>query len=271
MACLEGLLLKISFWFHHDSNASTDPKMMRLTAKYGCAGYGAFWRMIEFMHAHCQGRLAMDDVAMLAVEYRWPELSAMVDDCCEWGLFVCDGGYISSKRLDEELGLLATRREAGKLGATTRWNGKPIAPASKPHSTRNADRVDKREEKEEKEPGRAYGAHVLLSDSEYKTLRAGLGESELQRFIGAVNDYCDSKGKSYKDWSATIRGWARKDGKWRDRPAPDAPRAVACPVCGTAPAGTEGFCRTCGIDRIAWKDTEAVADARMRWQKEKEV
>jgi len=115
----------------------------------------------------------------------------------------------------------------------------------------------------------SYGESVLLADEEYAELKAGLGEKALREYIGKVNDYCASKGKAYKDYAATIRTWARKDNKWRDKQADKA--TVTCPVCAAVPAGTEGYCLRCGLERSSWKDTEAVADARMRWQKEKEA
>lgn len=114
-------MAKDAYWFRHDSNAATDPKMIRLIGKYGCAGYGAFWRVIEFIHAHCDGKLSMSDVDVLAAEYRYPELPAMISDCQAWGLFEKDGECLMSHRLNEELELLAERKNASRNASRMRW------------------------------------------------------------------------------------------------------------------------------------------------------
>lgn len=57
-----------------------------------------------------------------------------------------------------------------------------------------------------------YGAYrnVLLSDEQYEKLKAEF-PSDYQDRIEAVSAYCQSTGKSYKDYLATIRNWAKRD------------------------------------------------------------
>ena len=94
---------KDAYWFRHDSNAAHDPKMMRLTAKYGCAGYGAFWRVVEYMRDQDGGALHEGDIEVLAVELREPALPQIIEDCCAWKLFERVDGSIQSKRLCREI------------------------------------------------------------------------------------------------------------------------------------------------------------------------
>ena len=58
----------------------------------------------------------------------------------------------------------------------------------------------------------AYGQYknVMLSDHELETLKNEYPIDYQQR-IEAVSEYCASHGKSYKNYLATIRAWARKD------------------------------------------------------------
>lgn len=187
-------MAKDAYWFRHDSNASTDPKMMRLTAKYGCAGYGAFWRVIEFIHSHCSGVLERSDVEILASEFRYPELPAMIDDCCAWGLFEVDGGgeRVVSKRLNEELQLLADRKDAGKSAAQRRWHGNanPLGAQCATHARGNAqtektDREDRTERTESTnrdeigEPrGKGRGPTAVSAGVESPAGRPGEAEHE---------------------------------------------------------------------------------------------
>lgn len=58
----------------------------------------------------------------------------------------------------------------------------------------------------------AYGQYknVMLSDHELETLKNEY-PIDYQKRIEAVSEYCASHGKSYKNYLATIRVWARKD------------------------------------------------------------
>ena len=65
-----------------------------------------------------------------------------------------------------------------------------------------------------KEIRHKYGEYqnVLLSDTDYEKLKAEFPTDYDER-IEAVSEYCKSSGKSYKDYLATIRAWARRDAK----------------------------------------------------------
>ena len=58
----------------------------------------------------------------------------------------------------------------------------------------------------------AYGQYknVMLSDQEFEMLKSEY-PMDYQKRIEAVSEYCASHGKSYKNYLATIRVWARKD------------------------------------------------------------
>lgn len=68
---------------------------------------------------------------------------------------------------------------------------------------------------DKKKPARhAYGIYgnVLLSDDELEKLKSEF-PSDWQERIESVSTYCASKGKAYKNYLATIRAWAKRDGK----------------------------------------------------------
>jgi hypothetical protein len=61
----------------------------------------------------------------------------------------------------------------------------------------------------------AYGPHVRLTPDEFKALTESVtgGEPQVQRLIESMNDYLAAgRKKPYKDFSAAIRNWARRDG-----------------------------------------------------------
>ena len=63
----------------------------------------------------------------------------------------------------------------------------------------------------EKEKVDSFGSHVKLTATQMKELQDKHGEKRIADFIDRVNDYCASKGKTYKDWAAAIRNFIRND------------------------------------------------------------
>ena len=41
---------KETFYFQHDYEPTSDPKMQALVGEYGAAGYGVSWSIIEMLH-----------------------------------------------------------------------------------------------------------------------------------------------------------------------------------------------------------------------------
>lgn len=55
--------------------------------------------------------------------------------------------------------------------------------------------------------------HVLLTDNEYKKLCDDYGQSIADKYIQKVDDYCEMKGKSYKNYNLAIRNtFMKSDG-----------------------------------------------------------
>lgn len=78
------------------------------------------------------------------------------------------------------------------------------------------DLVNKKEKiyRKEKPVKHQYGTYnnVLLSDVELQKLQAEF-PADWQERIDNVSGYCRSRGKSYRDYLATIRNWARRDAR----------------------------------------------------------
>ena len=72
-------------------------------------------------------------------------------------------------------------------------------------------RLDKKRTDIDKDIKHKYGQYknVLLSDDELETLKKEF--PDFQDRIERVSEYCASRGKSYRNYLATIRAWARKD------------------------------------------------------------
>lgn len=53
--------------------------------------------------------------------------------------------------------------------------------------------------------------HVLLSDDQYSSLIKDFGEDKVKDYIRRVDEYCEQHGKSYKNYTLTIRNWIRRN------------------------------------------------------------
>lgn len=112
--------MKESFYFRHDYTAHTDPKVMRMQAKHGLAGYGAFWMIVEMMAAET-GRLYMQkDYETIAFALRSNEMliQSVVED---FGLFEIDDEKFWSTRLIQDYEKRMSRSKQAKDNANARW------------------------------------------------------------------------------------------------------------------------------------------------------
>lgn len=77
------------------------------------------------------------------------------------------------------------------------------------------DKKDKKDKEGDKPTFHKYGEfkHVLLSDEQYSSLIRNFGESKTKEYIKRADEYCEQYGKSYKNYSLTIRKWINKDGE----------------------------------------------------------
>lgn len=133
-------------WFSHDSNARNSKKLFRVRQRYGAAGYGVYFMLVEMLRDADENRLDLDyDMLSFDIREDAELIKHIVED---FGLFRVaeDGLSFVSDGLAERLST-DYRSEAGKKGAEARWgkmenghqmaqngkiDGKPMASDGKP-------------------------------------------------------------------------------------------------------------------------------------------
>jgi len=73
------------------------------------------------------------------------------------------------------------------------------------------------EENRIEERERSLGSFVKIPEHLYESLVEDFGEEVITDYAERVDLYCQSKGKRYKDYSATIRNWLKRDGVQKRR------------------------------------------------------
>ena len=117
------------------------------------------------------------------------------------------GGKAERKRTEANESKVETNDKQNEANES---NPEPI----KDKGLRIKDKGLKEKVKKEKPPKHQYGEYknVLLSDEELEKLKTEF-PTDWQDRIERVSGYCRQYGKSYSDYLATIRNWARKENK----------------------------------------------------------
>jgi hypothetical protein len=235
-------LAKDIYYLKHDTNAHRDPKMMRLRAKYGNEGYGAFWVLAEMMREQEGGRCLRSDAEVLALEIRFDCLSELIDDCCAWGIFECSEEEYWAPRMVRDMEAYQKRKDsariAGAIGASKRW-----------HS--NERKGEEKKGKKSKSPPtpkkKQYAESVALTDEEHAKLVDNYGKAATAKAIAKLNNYKGESGKRYKSDYRALLNWAFEAVGAHPLKKPEDQRT--CKHCGAArPPGNKSFCSECGED-----------------------
>lgn len=222
--------MKDAYYFSHDSNAHKDPKVLKLRAKHGWAGYGIFWAIIETLREQEGYRWKASDKQLISFSFANGDemVDAVIDTCLEVGLLIVDDeGYIHSeslsKRMKKREEVAEKRRQAGKKGGS-----------SKSQANANQSESKERKGKERKvkenippiyppEGKIQFDEMVYLTQEEADRLIAEYGEDEFNHWVSELSNYhiqnADKPSKIKKDHNRTIRNWIarekRKAGKGR--------------------------------------------------------
>jgi len=138
--------------FLHDSNASDDPKLIRLRLKYGWEAIGLYWALVERMRDNKGYKIKISDCDVIAVRLqpiKEIDIRELVDSCINEAisLFSSDGIYFWSDSLLDRMKKYdewkKKKSEAGIKGNNARWGelrkkkekGKSVAAGSKSDCT----------------------------------------------------------------------------------------------------------------------------------------
>jgi len=114
---------QVNYYFSHDGDAFHDRKIIAMRTKYGVAGYGLYWYIIEQMRMETGYKLPINDEYLLpSIRKEIPEIciEEYLSDCVNIGLFVKDDEYIWSESFLERMEIMEQKlnrnRTNGRLG-----------------------------------------------------------------------------------------------------------------------------------------------------------
>lgn len=143
---------KNAFYFTHDYNARSDPKIKKLLAKHGVSGYGIYWSIIEDLYQNANA--LPTDYDTIAYDLR-TETAAVKSIINDFDLFFFDGDFFGSKSVDRRLHEREEKSIKARESAKARWdkNNKNNTNTMRTHSERNASAMLIKEKKRKEKKG----------------------------------------------------------------------------------------------------------------------
>lgn len=118
-----------NYYFAHDYEAASDPKIFLMLLDYGAGGYGLYWRIIELLHKNVNHLLPRKDIFFLALAKQLlleeTKIKEFIDDCInKYELFSeNEKGFFSERVLtnlkvmeEKKQQISKIRKAAGKNG-----------------------------------------------------------------------------------------------------------------------------------------------------------
>lgn len=148
---------KEAYYFSHDSNASSDPKILALIKKYKIEGYGRFWILIEILreqNGYCLPlKRYIFDALSMRLQCTVEEVENYINDCInDFELFESNGECFWSNSLIRRMKKKEDKSLQASKAAKKRWgHSGSNANEMQAHTDRNASKGKENKEKESKE------------------------------------------------------------------------------------------------------------------------
>ena len=124
---------KDAYYFSHDSNALTDPKILSMRCDYGLEGYGLFWAILEMLRNESTYKLTLDKNTYRAIKMQTGttlDVEKFINDCINeykdsgsgHGLFCAKDGFFWSESFLRRMQQYENLKEKRRQAANSRWN-----------------------------------------------------------------------------------------------------------------------------------------------------
>lgn len=202
--------MKDAFYFPHDSNANSDPKMMMLIEQLGLEGYGIYWVLIEILRDQPDYRYPIKLLSALARRFNTTaeKMKAVV---MSYNLFKVDEhDFFLSESLTRRMNAINEKRDklskAGRLGNTIRWSNRQLSPPDR-KAIPTQSQVKESKEKESKVKERKEKKPSLDEVEDY-FFENGYSKKAARRAFDyyEAGNWHDSKGAPVKNWKQKMRG-----------------------------------------------------------------
>jgi len=197
---------KESFYFSHDYNSRSDPKLIKLSMKLGMDGIGIYWCVIEMLYEQ-NGYIDLSNLESIAFELH-SECDRIKTVLQNFDLFKFKGELFYSESVLRRLKKRNKISSGAKLSALKRWHPDKYndAVAMPTHSEGNAIKERKgkeiKEKKEEEEPPPSFEdfkTYALENNADIDLLAL-----ELKYKSWVENKWRDGNNKKILNWKSKL-------------------------------------------------------------------
>lgn len=117
------------YYFPHDYNPTSDPKMLAFIGEFGAVGYGIYWRIVEMLHESAEHTLPLKNYIYSAIAKQMIvdalQVSKIIESCIDdFELFESDEEHFWCNRVlrnvEKRIDLIAKKKKAGDASAAAR-------------------------------------------------------------------------------------------------------------------------------------------------------
>ena len=206
--------MKDTYYFSHDYEPTSDPKIVALLNDHGWAGYGLFWRIIEMLHSEQTHKLPKKKFIFIALSNSSTpveQVSTFVEQCLtDYELFSTDGEHFWSERVLRNINKrninIKNKSKAGKASAKSRVLNNSSTPVEQ-------NPTKERKGKERKGNKRIIFTAPILEDvvsyftaNGYSTFAA----NKAFKYYSETN-WIDSRGNKVRNWKQKMQAVWFKD------------------------------------------------------------
>lgn len=143
-------MAKDTYYFPHDYEPTSDPKIQALIGEYGAAGYGLYWRVVEMLHSDEKHELPTKKYIIVAIAKQMLStadfINKFLSDCVDvFELFTQIGDVIKCDRvmrnIEKREDIISKRKAAGSKGGVA--NAKQLLSKAKAKSSKGKERKGK--------------------------------------------------------------------------------------------------------------------------------
>jgi len=218
--------MKETFYFSHDYNTRSDPKIKRLFQKHGLLGYGIFWALIEDLYQNANA--LPTDYESIAYDLR-TECELVKSIVNDFDLFQIVGETFQSLSIERRLLERSEKSNKAKDSANARWNRvkdanalNKDANALQTQSDSNAIKESKEKERKEKErkekERKEKNTKNVFSPPSSLDVENYFFKNGYKREAGtkaynyySIANWQDSKGNKVKNWKQKMQAVWFKD------------------------------------------------------------
>ena len=215
-------------WFKHDCDASEDSRIKKLKHKFGMEGYGVFFNTLELIGRKMENNISSfgflpsdwDDEA-LEIEFGLSsdKVRTMFDYMCQIGLFEEKEGRIYNSKIVDRCDDYTSRIVRFKQFPNSKYEHSSNTVRTKSDFVRPRLDIDKN--RIDKNIKKTLSIESVKKNSSIKSI-TDIEINEIAEkynvpipFVHSKYDdlinYCESKGKRYKNYYAALCNWVKQD------------------------------------------------------------